>query len=108
MHGKIVWHKYFYDELVILAQVVGNIVAGSNTIFFIPKPHTPQDRKVTYGIIVFHIKPQKSETHITRLTVGGNIIDHPGEVTNPTAYTTTVKTQINSTISTHDIRFMCE
>ena len=53
------------------------------------------------------IKPHKSETHITRLTVGGGLIDYPGEVTTPAADITTDKTLINSTISTPDSNFLC-
>ena len=74
----MVWHKYFSNEVGIFAQSVVNIVVGSNTIYFIPKPQVPQDRKVTYEIIVCDNKPHKAETRITRLTVGGDIIDYPG------------------------------
>ena len=47
-YDKIVCNKYFSNELGRLAQGVGNIVAGKNTIFFIPKSQFPQDRKLTY------------------------------------------------------------
>ena len=59
--------------------------SGTNTIFFIPKGKVPAGRKVAYGIIVAEIIPQKVETHCTRLTVGGNLIQFPGDVTIPTA-----------------------
>ena len=62
---------------------------------------------VTYGIIVCDIKTHKSETHRTRLTVGGNLIDYSGEVTNTTADITTSKTLVNITISKPDSRFLC-
>ena len=88
-------------------QCVGNRFAVSNTIFFVPKSQFPKDRKLTYGRIVYDIKPHKVETHITRLTVGGNIINCPGEFTTPTADITTSKTLINITISTPDARFVC-
>ena len=39
---------------------------------------------MTYGRIVCDIKPQRDETHRTRLTVGGNIIYYPDKVKNPT------------------------
>jgi hypothetical protein len=67
----------------------------------------PADRKVTYGRIVATIRPQKSETHRVRLTVGGNLIDYPGNVSTPTADMTTAKILFNSVISTPDARFMC-
>ena len=47
-YEKIVWHKYFSNELVIIAQVLGNRASVSNTIFFIQKLQVPQDRKVKY------------------------------------------------------------
>ena len=62
---------------------------------------------MTYKIIVCGIKPQKAETHRTRLTVGGYIIDYPVEVTTPPADTKTDITLINSTISTPDAIFVC-
>ena len=45
--------------------------SGTNTILFIPNEQVPAGRTVTYGLIV----AQKSETHRTRLTVGGNLIN---------------------------------
>ena len=48
---------------------------------------------------VCDIRTQKIETHITRLTAGGNIIDYPGEVSTPTSYLTTIKLHVNSALS---------
>ena len=39
--------------------------------------------------------------------VGGSLINYPGDVSTPTAGTTTAKLVINSTISTDDTRYMC-
>ena len=39
--------------------------------------------------------------------MGGNLIDYPGDVSTPTADTTTAKLVINSTISTPHAKFMC-
>ena len=36
---------------------------------------------------------------IKKLTAGGNLIDYPGEVRNPTSYLTTMKLNFNSAIS---------
>ena len=41
----------------------------------------PVGRTVTYGRIVAKIRLQKAETHRTQLTVGGNLINFPGDVT---------------------------
>jgi hypothetical protein len=77
-HTTEVWTKSFANELGRLANGVGTRVPeGTNTIFFINRSQVPTDRKVTYGRIVCTIRPQKKETHRTRLTVGGNLIDYP-------------------------------
>ncbi len=79
---------------------------GTNTIFFIPKDKMPPDQKATYGRLVISIRPNKAETHRTRLTVGGNLIDYPGNVSARVADLTTAKMLFNSVISTDDARFM--
>ena len=79
----------------------------SNPIFFIPKGKVPAGRTVTYGIIVSKIRPQKSETHRTRLTVGGNLINFPGDVKRPTSDLITAKLIFNSVLSTKNAKFMC-
>ena len=53
------------------------------------------------------IRPQKAETHRTRLTVGGNLIKSPGDVTTPTSYLITANIIFNSVLSTKDVKFMC-
>ena len=56
-------------------------------------------QKATYGIIVVGFWPQKYDTYQTRLTVGENLIDYPGELRAPTANMLTSKLIFNSTIS---------
>ena len=73
---------------------------GTNTVLFIPKDKVPSGRTVTYERIVSEIQPQKAETHYTRLTVGGNLINFPGDVTTPTADLITAKLFFNSVLST--------
>ena len=103
------WTRSFANEIGRLAQGIGNREKGTNTMFFIHKHQIPHDRRqdVTYGRIVVELRPQKTESNRTRLTVGGNLIDYPGDVSTPTADTTTAKLVINSTISTPRARFMC-
>ena len=82
-------------------QVVGTrIPSGTNTIFLIPKGEVLAGRKVTYGRIVAEIKPQKAETCRTILTVGGNLINFPGDIKTPTADLITAKLVFNSLLST--------
>ena len=54
--------------------------------------------KVTYGRLVCDIKENKTETHRTRLTVGGNLLDFPGLLSTPTATVTIAKCPFNSFI----------
>ena len=53
------------------------------------------------------ILPQKTETHRTRLTAGGNLIGYIGEVRTPASDLTTMKLHINSAISDVKSRYMC-
>jgi hypothetical protein len=60
-------------------------------------PNKPSPRvdatpsQVTYGRIVVSIRPQKTEVERTRLTIGGNLIDYPREVSTRTPGLTTAK-----------------
>ena len=65
-------------------------------------------RTVTYGIILAEIRQQKAETHSTSLTLGGNLINLPGDVTTPTSDIITAKLVFNSVLSTKNVKFMCE
>ena len=56
---------------------------------------------------LYYIKPQKTVTHITRISVGGNLPDYPSKFTTPTEYITTDKTLINITISTPEAIVLC-
>jgi hypothetical protein len=104
---KDTWIHSFANELGRLAQGVGTRMStGTETIYFIQKSEVPAGRQVTYGRIVASIRPQKAETHRTRLTVGGDRLDYPGNVSTPTAGLTTSKCIINSTISTPNARFL--
>ena len=104
-----IWVRSFANELGRLAQGVGGRETGTNTTFFIRHDQIPPDRckDVTYGRICVDYRPQKKEPERTRLTVGGNLIDFPGDVSTPTADTTTAKLVINSTISTKGAKYMC-
>ena len=98
---KSIWENSFANEIGRLSQgVETRMPSGTNTIFFIPKNKVPAGRTVTYGITVDEIIPQKAETHRTRLTVGGNLINFPGDVTIPTADLITTKLILNSVLST--------
>ena len=66
---------------------------------FIPKYKVPKDKKVTYGKIVYNMKPEKEEKERTRFTVGGNLLDFTGNISSPIASVTTAKCVFNSVVS---------
>jgi hypothetical protein len=106
-HTTDVWTKSLAKELGRLANGVDTgVPEGTNTIFFINRSQVPTDRKVTYGRIVWTIRPQKKETHRTRLTEGGNLINYPYDVSTATADITTAKIIFNSVVSTPNAKFM--
>jgi hypothetical protein len=102
-----IWNKAAANEFGRLAQSVGDCIEGSNTICFIPHQAVPKGKIVTYGRFVVDIRPNKSEIHRVRLTVGGNLIQCTGDVSARSADLTTSKCLWNSTISTHSARYMC-
>jgi hypothetical protein len=61
---------------------------------------------VTYGSFVVDIKDHKEEKERTRLTVGGNQLEYPGDESTRTAGLTTAKNLINSVISTLGAKFL--
>jgi hypothetical protein len=94
-----IWNEAAANESGRLAQGVGNRIDGSNTLFFIPRQAFPKGKIVTYGRFVVDIRPNKSEVHCVRLTVGGNLIQYQGDVSTRSADLTTSKCLWNSTIS---------
>jgi hypothetical protein len=61
---------------------------------------------VTYGSFVVDIKDHKEEKERTRLTVGGEQIEYPGDKSTRTAGLTTAKILINRVISTLGAKFL--
>jgi len=104
---SIIWIKSSANEFGRLTQGLANgRVTGTNTIFFIHKDLVPKDRikDVTYASFSCDMKPNKKETHRTRITAGGDRINYPEDVGTPTADMTLVKTLLNSVISTKGAR----
>ena len=66
----------------------------------------PKDRTAAYIRTVCADRPEKVNPRRVRITIGGDRIDYPGNTSTNTADMTTVKTLINSTISTKRARFM--
>jgi hypothetical protein len=92
---------------MIAHSLSGTRPQRTNTIFFIPRQAFPKGKIITYGRFVVDIRPNKSEIHRVRLTVGGNLIQYPGDVSTRSADLTTSKCLWNSTISTEGAIYMC-
>ncbi len=99
---RAIWNISLANKFGRLAQGVGGRVIPTNTIFFIKQEQVPIDRRkdVTHGSFSCDLKPNKKETHRTRLTAGRDRINYPDNVGTPTADMTLVKTFLNSVIST--------
>jgi hypothetical protein len=95
---KIKWMRSTANEI--------NRLYNTNTIRFIRRSNIPKGRKVTYGSLVVDIKDHKKEKERTRLTVGGDKIEYPGDKSTRTAGLTTAKILINSVISTLGAQFL--
>ena len=104
---KAIWENSFANETGQLSQRFGTRMPyGTNTNLFIPKDKVSAGITLTYGRIVAEIRPKKSDTHRTRLTVGGNLLNFPGDVTTPTSDLITANLIFNSVLSTKKTKFM--
>jgi hypothetical protein len=95
---RIKWMRSTANEI--------NRLYNTTTIRFIQRSNIPKRRKVTYGSFVVDIKDHKEEKERTRLTVGGDQIEYPGDQSTCTAGLTTGKNLINSVISTLGSKFL--
>ena len=96
------------NEFGQLAKGVGTRTkTGTETIEFIKKSQVPQGKTVTYARVVAELRPQKSEPERVRITVGGNLIDYPGDKRTPTTEITTIKMHLNSVVSTPEAKYFC-
>eukprot|EP00957_Ditylum_brightwellii_P109662 8364670-Ditylum_brightwellii.AAC.1 len=93
---KKIWATPMANELGRLAQGVGNRIKGMDTIIFTKYDQVPQGKLPTHARIVCDIRPQKEETHQTRITVGSNLVNYQGNVSTPTAELSTAKLLFNS------------
>ena len=72
---------------------------GTDTCEYICKEDVPASHTVTYARFVCGIRSQKKEIHRTRMIVGSNLIDYPGDLSTHTSDFVTVKILINSVLS---------
>jgi len=98
---KDVWTTSFGTEIRRLATT-------TETIFFIQKEDIPSDRKgdETYARIRSVFRDGKMDKYRTCVTMGGNLVNFPGDCSTPTADLLLVKLLLNSIISTTNAKFM--
>ena len=102
-----VWLRLAANEFGRLTQgLLDNRAAATNTIFFIPINKIPRHKRPTYARFVCSFRPQKPEPYPTRLTVGGNLIDYPGNLSMKVADMTTFKILVNNTLSTPGAKWL--
>ena len=97
---RALWSKSYGNELGSLSRRMPGQVKGTATILFIDKAGIPADlwKEVTYGLIVVSYRPEKADPNRTRLTVGSDRVDCPGDCGIPTTYLLSDKLLLNSTI----------
>ena len=94
------------NELVRLSHGWGKY-SGTDTIEFILNKDKPKFIRETYVRAVCDIRSQKTESHRTRLTAGGNRIDYPVQVSTSTSDITTIKVYVNSAIYDITLIYIC-
>ena len=75
-------------------------VKGTNPLFAIHRHNVPANKTAAHIRMVADFRPQKSDPHWIRITVGGSKISVDYDIVTPTADLSTAKILINSTLST--------
>ena len=104
------WSLGMCKEMGRLLQGFKGLVEGTNTAFFMDRQQIreiPKDKTVMYACIVVIYCPQKADPHRVRVTVGGNLLNVPEDLSTRTAELTTSKILWNSVLSTKDARHAC-
>ena len=99
------WNQSLANEIGRLAQGIGNRIKGTDTIQFIKKEFIQENKTVTYARVVADYRPLKSHPYRTSLTVGGNLLHCQDKTKTDYARLPTIKTLLNSVISTPGSRF---
>jgi hypothetical protein len=95
-------------ELHCLAQGKEGVTVGTNTIFYLTHDKIrciPKDQTVPYAWIIINHRPQKDDPNQVRITVSGNLIYYPYELTTQTADMVSAKNIWNSVIITPGAKF---
>jgi len=84
-------------------------IQGTNPLFLMSKEEVkniPKDGTVTYLKVVIDYLPQTADPNRVQITVHGNLISYPGEITTRTADLVTSKMLWNSVLSNKNARYM--
>jgi hypothetical protein len=101
------WRTSCADEIGRLCHGHGtDMPTGTETMVFIPVSAVPKGTKATYLRIVSAFRPEKKNPRRIRFTVGGDRVFYDGDVSTKSADLATVKTLLNSVISTPNGRFV--
>jgi hypothetical protein len=104
------WSGTMTKELARLSQGIDGLTEGFNTVFSLSHKeikNIPADCINTYACIIVDYRPQKTDPNRVHITVGGNLISYPGEVTTRTADMITSKILWNSVLSTPGACYCC-
>ena len=95
------WQRSFSKKKWRLATI-------TETIKFLVKAEIPREQwhDITYARIVCNKRPEKKDPDRTRITMGGDRINYPGDCGTPTADMITVKLLLNSIVSKQHAKFM--
>ena len=84
-----------------------SVTQPTNTCQLVRPGDMPRDKKATYIRIVADYREQKADPYRVRCTVGGNLIDFPGDKSTRSADLITSKCLLNNIISTPGVRAAC-
>ena len=65
-----------------------------------------KDANIDFSQIVFNVRPQTDEKHRTRITIGGNVLEHDGKTKSPTSNIITMKLLLRRVLNMPDEKFM--
>jgi Reverse transcriptase (RNA-dependent DNA polymerase) len=101
------WQQANADEIGRLCTGHGpDMPTGTDTMRFIHKSDIPNGKKPTYLRIVCAYRPEKTNPHRVRYTVGGDRLEYSGDVSTKAADISTVKCLLNSVVSTPNAKFI--
>ena len=111
-----IWNTSYSNELVRLCPGVRKVtyvphnkcVRGADTFKVICYDDIPVNRQklITYTKVVCEVRPHKVDLYCTRITIGGNLICYPSDVSTPTGSLKLIKHIINSVLSQQHSQFI--